>query len=130
MFRLTKLLVTTTAALAIACGSALAEDSLPSVGTGHRPGPDILYAGPADAPQLANKPPWKADPIMVSGTQAYRDGEYLYQDFLYDDHGAIGTPDSNSPWGDNADLFSPPAGTFTYPTDPAYAGNAADLLEF
>jgi pimeloyl-ACP methyl ester carboxylesterase len=27
-------------------------------------------------------------------------------------------------------LFSPPAGTYTYPTNPAYANNAADLVEF
>ncbi|GII56609.1 hypothetical protein Pth03_49980 [Planotetraspora thailandica] len=80
-----------------------------SLPTGNpRPGPDILYAPLADAPQLQNTLPWKAEPILVSGTSAYRRGEFLYQDFLYDDAGA---------------------GPYTYPTDPAYARNAADLVE-
>src|SRR5213595_3362727 len=121
--------VVSIAALFACCGQALAQGSLPEVSGGHRPGPDALYAGPAKAPQLENHGPWKAKPILVSGTQAYRDGEYLYQDYLFDDHGGIGTPDPNSPWSDSADLFSPPAGTFTYPTDadpahPVYANNA------
>ncbi|HEX8074835.1 MAG TPA: hypothetical protein VF545_07625 [Thermoleophilaceae bacterium] len=103
--------------------------SLPSVGSGHRPGPDALYQPPADAPQLQNAAPWKAPPILVSGASAYRDGEFLYQDFLYDDHGAAGIPDDNNPIGPDAFLYSPVAGTFTYPTDPVYANNAADLVE-
>ncbi|MGH8530716.1 MAG: glucodextranase DOMON-like domain-containing protein [Nevskiales bacterium] len=95
-----------------------------------RPGPDILYAAPAKAPQLENTGIWRAQPILISGASAYRDGEFLYQDFLYDDHGANGIlPDLSDPrTGD--DLFSRPAGTYTYPTDPAYANNAADLIEF
>src|SRR4051794_25488702 len=109
--------------------SALAQSSLPSVPSGHRPGPDALYGPPADAPQLRNVEPWKAEPILVSGAQAYRGGEWLYQDFLYDDHGASGGSDSNSPFGANAFLFSPTAGSYTYPTDPVYANNAADLVE-
>jgi pimeloyl-ACP methyl ester carboxylesterase len=104
--------------------------SLPSVSTGPRPGPDVLYARPATSPQLENDPPWKAQPILISGAAAYRDGEYLYQDYLYDDHGATGTSDPNNPLGPNADLYSPPAGSATYPTDAAYGGNAADLVEF
>ena len=130
MGRLTAFVFASTVVVLAFCGQALAGD-LPSVSSGHRPGPDALYLPPPRAPQLENKAPWKADPILISGTQAYRDGEYLYQDYLYDDHGAIGAPDLNSPWGDNADLFSPPAGTFTYPTDQkTYGGNAADLVEF
>ena len=104
--------------------------ALPAVAWAHRPGPDILYAPPADAPQLENTGPWKAPPILVSGASAYRGGEFLYQDYLYDDHGAAGVPDNNNPIGPNAFLFSPPAGTFTYPTSPVYANNAADLVEF
>jgi hypothetical protein len=115
--------------LAAVAPQALAG-SLPAPATGPRPGPDILYAPPAVAPQLENDPPWKAEPILVSGSSAYRDGEYLYQDYLYDDHGATGTPDQNNPFGPSADLYSPPAGSVTYPTDPAYGGNAADLVEF
>ncbi|MFG1706948.1 prolyl oligopeptidase family serine peptidase [Nonomuraea sp. M3C6] len=82
------------------------KGSLP--GGDPRPGPDLLYAPLADAPQLRNTTPWQADPILVSGTSAYRRGEFLYQDFLYDDAGA---------------------GPYTYPTDPVYARNAADLVE-
>ena len=77
-----------------------------------RPGPAILYAPPPRAPQLENAPgsAWHASPILVSGTSAYRKGEFLYQDFLFDDLGA--------------------GRTYTYPTDPRYAGDAADLVEF
>ena len=55
-----------------------------------RPGPNILYRPLAAAPQLENSGIWRASPILVSGSSAYRDGEFLYQDFLYDDHGARG----------------------------------------
>lgn len=81
-----------------------------------RPGPDILYWPLADAPQLQNTGPWEADPILVSGASAYRRGEFLYQDFLYDDTGARGTSATG-------------VGTYTYPTEPAYVRNAADLVE-
>src|ERR1700728_3780984 len=53
-------------------------------GPGPRPGPAILYAPPAVAPQLTNTGVWHAPPILVSGTDAYRHGEFLYQDYLYD----------------------------------------------
>ncbi|MBV9919146.1 MAG: prolyl oligopeptidase family serine peptidase [Solirubrobacterales bacterium] len=80
--------------------------------TSPRPGPAILYAPPPRAPQLENAPgsPWHAPPILVSGTSAYRLGEFLYQDYLFDDRGA--------------------GSTYTYPSDPRYAGDAADLVEF
>jgi hypothetical protein len=115
---------------AVAVPAAAAKQGMPSVDSGHRPGPDALYAKPADAPQLDNVAPWKAPPILVSGTQAYRDGEWLYQDFLFDDHGALGVPDPNTPWDEGSFTFSPPGGTFTYPSGPGYANNAADLVEF
>jgi hypothetical protein len=98
-------------------------------GAGPRPGPDILYEKPATAPQLTNAGVWRAQPILVSGATAYRRGEFLYQDFLYDDHGANGgVPDPGDPRL-SGNTFSMPNGTYTYPTDPAYAGNAADLVE-
>ena len=53
-----------------------------------RPGPDILYAPLASAPQLENTGPWNAVPILISGSSAYRSGEFLYQDFIDDDAGA------------------------------------------
>lgn len=70
-----------------------------------RPGPAILYRPLRTAPQLQNTGPWRAAPLMVSGATAYRDGEYLYQDWLLDDRG------------------------LSYPDDPKYGGNAADLVE-
>jgi hypothetical protein len=94
---------------AIAPYGAAADPGSLYQGPGPRPGPDILYAKPARAPQLTNAGVWAAEPILISGASAYREGEFLYQDFLYDDLGA--------------------AGRYTYPTDRAYAGNAADLVE-
>src|SRR5437660_10406573 len=61
--------------------------------SGPPPGPPILYQAPAVAPQMTNAGIWRAQPILVSGATAYRSGEYLYQDFLYDDHGAALTSD-------------------------------------
>ncbi|MDQ5808807.1 MAG: hypothetical protein M3320_09040, partial [Actinomycetota bacterium] len=117
------------AAVALLAAASAPAVSLPAVGSGHRPGPDILYAPPARAPQLENAAPWRADPILVSGASAYRDGEFLYQDFLYDDHGARGAEDPEDPFSGLEFLFSPKHGTLTYPTDPAFANNAADLVE-
>src|SRR3954463_10684831 len=115
-------------ALAIATPAGAATGSLYS-GPGPRPGPDLLYAPPASAPQLSNAGIWHAPPILISGTSAYRGGEFLYQDFLYDDHGANGgVPDPGDP-RTSGDTFSQPNGTYTYPTDPVYAGNAADPVE-
>jgi poly(3-hydroxybutyrate) depolymerase len=76
--------------------------SLPPVGTG----PDILHGAPATSPQLENTRRWTAPPILISGATAYRDGEFLYQDFLYDDR------------------------ALAYPDEPQrLARNAADLVE-
>src|SRR5213595_2308084 len=109
--------------------SQAASSSLPSVASGSRPGPDLLYAPPASAPQLQNTGPWKAPPILVSGAEAYRRGEFLYQGFLYDDHRAASTPDPTDPFNPASFLFSPKHGTITYPTEPVYANNAANLVE-
>ncbi|HEX2015760.1 MAG TPA: hypothetical protein VGN69_03620 [Solirubrobacteraceae bacterium] len=105
-------------------------------GPGPRPGPSILYAPPVQAPQLSNSGIWRAPPILISGTSAYRAGEFVYEDWIYDDHGAHGSQrDQNDPQkapggqSTSSDLFSTPNGTYTYPTDAAYAGNAADFVE-
>ncbi len=118
------------AACAAASSSpALADDASLYQGPAPRPGPDLLYEAPAVAPQLQNTGIWNASPILVSGAGSYRSGEYVYQDFLYDDHGAnSGTSDPNDPRAGD-DTFSKANGTYTYPTDPAYAQNAADLVE-
>ncbi|WP_427118331.1 hypothetical protein [Pseudarthrobacter scleromae] len=71
-----------------------------------RPGPELLYRDAPRAPQLENTGSWKAKPIMVSGASAYRAGEFLYQDYLYDES------------------------SLEYPAQPeVYADNAADLVE-
>ena len=100
-------------------------------GPGPAPGPAILYTPPATAPQLQNAPGsvWRAQPILISGSEAYRRGEFLYQGFLYDDHGAHEVLDPNDPRISSA-TFSQPNGTYTYPTNPAYGNNAANLVEF
>ncbi len=115
-----------TAVLAPASAQAANAGSLYS-GPKPRPGPDLLYSKPAKAPQLKNRGPWRAGPILISGASAYRKGEFLYQDWIYDDHGARGTPDPDDPKNDSA--FSLPNGTYTYPTAEPYADNAADLVE-
>src|SRR5688500_9879318 len=74
------------AVLAVAAPATAA--SLPSVSSGKRPGPPLLYAKPPRALQLEVRRPFRARPLLVSGTDAYRAGEYLYQDYLFDDHGA------------------------------------------
>jgi len=122
-------------ALAAAPSAAAARSSLYS-GPPPRPGPAILYRKPARAPELTNAGIWHARPILISGASAYRRGEFLYQDYLYDDHGARGAARDpgdprQDPGGNTAsgDAFSAPNGTYTYPTAPAYANNAADLVE-
>ncbi len=113
--------------------------SLPPVeGTAARPGPAVLYEKPATAPQLENAKGsiWKAAPILISGASAYRKGEYVYQGYLYDDHGAKEVTDPanpmHNPGGDSSggDLFSAPTGTYDYPSGAGYDENAANLVEF
>jgi len=120
-----------TVLLALVAASAHARTQSLYGGPPPRPGPAILYEAPATAPQLTNSGIWHARPILISGAEAYRRGEFLYQDFLYDDHGAHDVADPNDPQDAQAgDLFSMPDGTYTYPTGPGYSGNAADLVEF
>ncbi|MBK5306083.1 MAG: hypothetical protein JJD92_05285 [Frankiaceae bacterium] len=116
----------------LAAGAAAGVSSpagTPVVASGQRPGPAVLYAPPATAPQLENTGPWQADPILISGAHSYRDGEWVYQDFLYDDHGATGPKATNDPIGARRHLYSPAGGTYTYPQDKVSANNAADLVE-
>src|ERR1700704_1970370 len=124
------------AMLAVPAGALAA--SLPArEGSAPRPGPSVLYERPARSPQLENESGsiWHAPPILVSGASAYRQGEFLYQGYVYDDHGAkLVTDPSNpmhSPGGDSSggDLFSAPDGTYDYPSGPGYDENAANLVE-
>ena len=119
-------ILTAAAVLAIAQGSASAATGSLYSGPEPRPGPDILYEPPVVAPQLLNRGIWRAKPILVSGASAYRKGEFLYQDYLYDDVGADGGISATGP---RPATFSYSAGTVTYPTAPEYVENAADLVE-
>ena len=108
--------------------AAAAGAGLPSVGSGQRPGPPLLYAEPPVAPQLAVQAPFAAQPLLVSGTDAVRGGEYLYQDYLFDDRGANTVPGlGTQPPGTGN--FSPSAGDIRYPDEEDLANNAADLVE-
>jgi hypothetical protein len=126
------------ASLVGASAASAGPSSLPKQeGTGPRPGPPVLYQALAASPQLENAPKsgWHAKPILISGASAYRKGEFVYQGYLYDDHGAKETTDPSnpmhSPGGDasGGDLFSAPTGTYDYPTGPHYSENAANLIE-
>lgn len=117
-----------------------ATASLPSVTSGARPGPDVLYADPPRAPQLENRDPrFRVAPVQVSGTEAYAAGEYVYTDYIYDAHGSSTSPffpqdqsasNESTVNGLSGNALAFQIGTVTYPTDPAYASNAADLVEF
>ncbi len=117
-------------ALVLLLPTAGANAALPSVSSGERPGPPILYAPAPAAPQLSVAAPFSAPPLLVSGTDAYRDGDYVYQDYLFDDRGADTSPGVGSRPESSDQTFSPPAGDVQYPTAARFAGNAADLVEF
>jgi C-terminal binding-module, SLH-like, of glucodextranase len=121
-------LVMAAALLGAGISAATAHAASLYTGPGPRPGPSLLYSKAKASPQLANAGIWKSQPILVSGTTAYRRGEFLYQDYLYDDNGAHLTADPNDP-RTAGNLFSKQNGTYTYPTNSAYANNAADFVE-
>jgi dienelactone hydrolase len=137
MRRSARLLAALVVLTAVAVTGGVRAGTLPtvSVAGSPRPGPAILYAPEVTAPQLSNNSNWTAGSIMVSGAQAYRGGEYMYQDYVYDSFGANTTdlpllpPDPVPNAGDV--LFGGQTGDLVYPTDTAvYAHDAADLLEF
>lgn len=67
-----------------------------------RPGPSVLYRE-GQSPLLENDGVWTASPILVSGSSAYRSGEFLYQDYLFDESGKYpASPEYSSQ--NNADL--------------------------
>jgi hypothetical protein len=93
---------------------------LPPAINGVAPGPEILHRPPARGPQFENTGVWKAEPTRVCMTSAYRSGEFLYQDCLWDDNG--GGPAYR--W-----IYYTYMKRYQYPTDPAYRNNAADIVE-
>src|SRR3954454_20086384 len=99
-----------------------------------------LIAAPA-----AHAYDWKAEPAWIANAGVYRDHELVYQDYLYDDHGAntdgldhvdlpfgAAVPDMQSPTDPR---MSPApatnwAGDFTYPSaDGTHVDDVADLQE-
>ncbi|MGH2806153.1 MAG: prolyl oligopeptidase family serine peptidase, partial [Actinomycetota bacterium] len=98
-----------------------------------RPGPPALYAPPAASPLLENAGRWDAAPLMVSGAYAITDGEFVYQDYLYDDYGANttnarGSPEPRIPTSELT--FGAMTGDVVYPeARKIYGYNAADLVE-
>ena len=105
------------AGVTVGAGTALAAPSSSDPGEA---GPDLLRAGAVDAPQLQNTGIWQADPIGVCMTSAYRAGEYVHQGCVYDDEGG----GNQYRWPNDTVLRN-----YTYPEDPAYRRNAADIVE-
>jgi len=117
--------------VSLLCAPSALAASLPEVSSGQRPGPPVLYEPAPAAPPLSVQAPFSAEPLLVSGTDAYRGGEYLFQDYLFDDRGADTVPAQGSRGLANAgtDIAASTAGDALYPTAERYAGNAADIVE-
>ena len=116
-------------ALTIACvvGASLVVCAIPALAQsshdgddGPKAGPALLYEPPPRAPQLENTGIWHAKPIMICLTNAYRDGEYVYQGCPYDDEGG----GVQYRWPNDTVLRN-----YTYPEDPAYRRNLANPVE-
>ncbi|MEA2399310.1 MAG: hypothetical protein QOK25_2866 [Thermoleophilaceae bacterium] len=106
----------------------------------------LIVASFAVLPASAGAYSWQAQPAWIANTGVYRQHEFVYQDYLYDDHGA------NTDGQDHFDLpfgtagfdprnpteprFSPApitnwAGDFFYASpDGTHLDNVADLTEF
>jgi dienelactone hydrolase len=102
---------------------------------GPAPGPPALHAPAAHSPLLENTGRWDAVSLMISGAAAYSEGEYVYQDYLYDDYGAnttnLGGADPEPRPPSSEVLFGGQTGDVVYPTAAKRFGyNAADLVEF
>jgi hypothetical protein len=98
-----------------------------------------------DAPKAAKGHAWRAEPAMISNVGLYRNHEFVYQDYIYDDHGANtdGRDRFDAPLGmpgpDPADPVNPRmspaplvnwAGDFTYAAANEHMDTIADLIEF
>src|SRR4051794_7846866 len=80
----------------------------------------VIPHAQADPPK-----PWAGAPPLVAGTARYDAGEWIYNDFVFDDYGA----DTGS-WGQpNVVSLAGTTGDARYPDGPEYAGNAADIVE-
>ncbi|MBA2349261.1 MAG: hypothetical protein H0V81_13315 [Solirubrobacterales bacterium] len=125
------LVLSVLASLTGPAGAAAATSSLPP----RDAGPPILHRAAPKVPELQNRKPFRADPLLVSGTDAFRAGEYVFQDHLVDDRGADTVPLGNAAKTDKpdptstGDIAASTGGDVRYPTDPRYAGNNADIAE-
>src|SRR4051794_15606645 len=93
----------------------------------------------------ANAYDWKAEPAWISNAGVYRQHELVFQDYLYDDHGAntdgldrmdlpFGAAGPNTQTPTDPRLSPAPAinwaGDFTYPSaDGTHIDDVADLHE-
>ena len=89
---------------------------------------------------------WRAEPAMISNAGVYRDHEFVWQDYLYDDRGAntdgrdrfdapLGLPGPDPADPTNTRMSPAPlinqAGDFVYASpDGEYIPNVADFIEF
>src|SRR3954463_682668 len=110
----------------VVLGAVCASVAAPSVAAADLPGPPLLYEPPPAVSPLSVSAPFEAAPLLVSGTDAYRDGEYIYQDYLFDDRGADTVPGPGTRFETGRNASGPTAGDVEYPTDQKYGGNAAD----
>jgi dienelactone hydrolase/antitoxin (DNA-binding transcriptional repressor) of toxin-antitoxin stability system len=70
---------------------------------------------------------WTGETTRLGGTSQVSHGEFIYQDYVYDDYGAD-TRQRAPQHGTTRDAAT--AGDFRYPTDEArYGNNAADILQ-
>ena len=112
-------------AVLLAAPSAQAG-SLPTVRSGQPAGPPLLYAKAPHVPQLEVRAPFRARPLLVSGTDAYRRRRVPLP----------GLPVRRPRRGHRGERlaawhrgFSPASGDLLYPSAARYANNAADLVE-
>ncbi len=87
--------------------------------TGAPVGADEVIIGPP-VPE-----PWVGDATMFGGTGIHDTGEWIWQDFIFDDYGADTTPAGAA----QRVTLAATRGDFRYPAGDAYAGNAADIAE-
>lgn len=104
--------------------------------------PSSAAAQSADSPWYD----WKGEAAMISNQGLYRSNEFIYQDYIYDDHGANtdGIDHTDAPFGGGPNPQDPAdprlgssggqirhAGDFFYASDSdGYYHNVADLIEF
>jgi hypothetical protein len=112
--------------------------------------PTLAAAGLVAPPAVAAAPVpwhvWRGEPAMISDAHVYRAKEFIWQDYLYDDHGpnTDGIDHTDAPFGAGPNPHDPTnpkvgssggivryAGDFMYPApDGRHYDNVADLIEF